>query len=53
MKVYLERASWRDTLVLGVGFSWEDWHIRECRLWFDLIWWSLTINFKFGGGKHE
>jgi len=47
MKVYFERSSWKDTICFSLGFSWEDWHIKECRLWFDLGIWSITINFSF------
>ena len=48
MKLYFERSRWVDTICLAVGFSWEDWHIRECRLWVDFCIWSLTINFRLG-----
>lgn len=47
MKLYIERSGWKDTICLAVGFSWEDWHIRECRLWLDLIIWSFTLNISF------
>lgn len=51
MRVYFERCNWRETVCLAVGFSWEDWHIKECRFWLDFIIWSLTITLKFRGGK--
>ena len=48
MKIIFSR--WVDTLVLAVGVSWEDWHIRQFRIWLDLFVISISFHFRFRNG---
>jgi len=48
MKLIAERMNWVDTICFAVGFSWEDWHLRQLRVWLDFGIWSFTLTFRIG-----
>jgi hypothetical protein len=52
MEVWFERVNWKDTIQFALGFSWQDWHMRQLQFWVDFLIWSLNVFIRLGGADN-